>query len=235
MSATPSPAWTSAADPGFDAMVLRGVALIGVLKGFTRGVFGLGRAARGMIVRLTNEGAEPYSANSGFDFPTVVSLLRRALHLADALRARLLTPPVALALVRRRSVPKSRPTERPAEDEDYMPDDPVWLISYLRADEKTRSRYRQAIADMSDSEVVQQIYTDLASASAMLGQTEAAAQVAVLAHKAAGLLEPVTDEIGPANEAPPPPDDRQMADAGSVLPEAPCATPPLRAVGRGPP
>ncbi len=69
-----------------------GVRLLGVVSGFTRGVFQLGLEMGSVMIRLANAGKDPDSPNTGFDLAGVMRLLRRALHVADALRVRLRTP-----------------------------------------------------------------------------------------------------------------------------------------------
>jgi hypothetical protein len=244
MNTASLPPRASPTEAAFDAAVVRGVALIGVLKGFTQRVFGLGRVMKQVLDRLDKQGVDTRSANSGFDMKSISNLLRRAMHLADALRARLRTPAVALALIRPRSAPRREPIERQAGAQGYDPADPLWRITYYRADEETRAEYRQAIAEMSDCEVIEQIYSDLLCASAMLGETEEAAGVAVLGHKAAGLLAQVNETAVPADvladevlpeEVVPECADHAMSDARSDTAHAPCVRPSPPAVGRGPP
>ena len=251
MNATSSLHLASPAEAAVDVAVVRGVALIGVLKGFTRRVFGLGRVMKQVLVRLDKEGVDPHSANSGFDLMGVLNLLSRALKLADALSARLRTAAVALALVRPRSATVRREwIERQAEDrdasgggEDYMAD-PLRRISYGRTDERSCSEYRQAIADMSDREVLDVIYSHLLRASAILGETEEAARVTALGYKAAALLAEVNANEVPDDVAPPEVAlhsavsgraDRVMSDGNPEPADVPGARPPPRAVERGPP
>jgi hypothetical protein len=236
MNTVSLPHRASPAEAAFEAAVVRGVALIGVLKGFTRRVFGLGRVMKQVLVRLDQEGVDPHSANSGFDLTAVLNRLSRALHLADALYARLRTPAVTLALLmlRPRSAPRCERIAREVEDEDYDPEDPLRRISYGRGDEKIRSAYREAIEDMSDGEVVDHIISDLIWASAMLGETEEGARVVALAHKAAGLFATVKVDAAPDEVAPGHP-DYAMSDGGSDRSDGSCARPTPPAVGRGPP
>ena len=250
MNAASSLRPTSPAEAAVDVAVVRGVALIGVLKGFTRRVFGLGRVMKQVLVRLDKEGVDPHSANSGFDLMGVLNLLSRALKLADALSARLRTAAVALALVRPRSATVRREwIERQAEDggeggdEDYMAD-PLRRISYGRTDERSCSEYRQAIADMSDREVLDVIYSHLLRASAILGETEEAARVTALGYKAAALLAEVNANEVPDDVAPPEVAlhgavsgraDRVMSDGSPEPADVPGARSPPRAVERGPP
>jgi hypothetical protein len=250
MNAASSLHLASPAEAAVDVAVVRGVALIGVLKGFTRRVFGLGRVMKQVLVRLDKEGVDPHSANSGFDLMGVLNLLSRALKLADALSARLRTAAVALALVRPRSATVRREwIERQAEDggegggEDYMAD-PLRRISYGRTDERSCSEYRQAIADMSDREVLDVIYSHLLRASAILGETEEAARVTALGYKAAALLAEVNANEVPDDVAPPEVAlhsavsgraDRVMSDGSAEPADVPGSRPPPRAVERGPP
>ena len=245
MSATASPSRTSDTDPAFAAAsVLRGIGLIGVLTGLTRSVFGLGRTTKFVLARLTGEGVDPYSHNGGFDFRGVMGLLQRAVLLADALRARLRTPAVAVAMVRHKFAQRRSRIERRAEDEACTADDPLWRIAYVRGDEKIRLKYRRAITGMSDGEIIERICSDLMSASAMLEDTEAAARIAVLAHKAAMLIVPVADQTvadqtaadgAPSDPVAPPRAGRAMADGCAGEPAMAGGQPMPREVGRGPP
>jgi hypothetical protein len=238
LSAAPS------AEAAFEAAIGRGVALIGVLAGFTRRVFGLGRVAVQVVARLEKEGADPYSTDTGFDIKSAVGFLHRALHLADALRARLRTPAVLAALLRPRGAACCAPVARPAADKAGEMPLQLWQISYLRAHEDTRAAYREAIADMSDRDVIEHIYSHLLCASEMLGENREAAGVEALGHEAARLLAAVEAEVaaetvlsddGVSDEVTPPQADLVMAEAGSDSALAPPARPPLTPAGRGPP
>jgi hypothetical protein len=248
---TPSASWRSAA-------VVRGIGLIGVVKGFARGVLGLGMVMNGAIARLKHEGADPYSANAGFDFKAVLHLLQRAVLMADALRARLRTPAVGMALARfslgRASARYAPP--RPAAQPEA--DDQLSHIACARKDERLRRQLRKAIEDMSDCEVLTRIYGDLLQASAMLGETDVAQEVRALACKASALLGDEAAEVpgvvairdgAPADGARSDvaPQDG-TPDAAAKRPSAhgnpgdspgpnrvPGGRPPPREVGRGPP
>ena len=248
---TPSASWRSAA-------VVRGIGLIGVVKGFARGVLGLGMVMNGAIARLKHEGADPYSANAGFDFKAVLHLLQRAVLMADALRARLRTPAVGMALARfsvGRALTRYVPPRPAAQPET---DDQLSHIACARKDERLRRQLRKAIEDMSDREVLTRIYGDLLQASAMLGETDVAQEVLALACKASALLGDEADEVpgdvaardgAPADGAPSDgaPRDR-TPDRPAKRPAAhgnpvenpdpnrmPGAQPPPREGGRGPP
>jgi hypothetical protein len=247
----------------------RGVGLFGVVKGFARSVLGLGRVMSGAMDRLEGEGAEPMSANAGYDFPRVMELLRRAVHMADALKARLLTPVVAefIAMARFRAARTHAGTnirisardERPKVAEPACLGDIMFQINFTRSDPATRQQLRQAIADMSDREVVTYIYADLREASEMLGETKLAAQVEAMACKASALLDAAEAAAGAAAAAEEALDDAMLDRAMTWLashgtpdedldedfdedldedldPEpTPLVRPSWRTVGRGPP
>jgi hypothetical protein len=229
---TPSASWRSAA-------VVRGIGLIGVVKGFARGVLGLGMVMNGAIARLKHEGADPYSANAGFDFKAVLHLLQRAVLMADALRARLRTPAVGMALARfvaGRAFARTMPP-RPAAQPDA--DDQVSHIACARKDERLRRQLREAIEGMSDCEVLTRIHADLLQASAMLGETDVAQEVRALGCKASALLGDEADEVpgevapddGAAGTAETPPIARQGSEPEGVQ----GIRPSVPEVGRGPP
>ena len=240
--ATESPSaatWRSAA-------VVRGIGLIGVAKGLARSVVELARVMSGAVARLKHEGADPYSLNAGFDFMGVLSLLQRAVLMADALRARLRTPAVAVALARFGAARAGAGNERPqaAPKPEIAPDvqDPMWRIAYVRADKQRLQAWREAIEDMSDREVLTHIHADLLAASSMLGETDMAAEVRALGCKASALLGDEADEVVPgdvATEDGAPaatrPDVHGMSDAGEDPNRMPSARPPVPEVGRGPP
>ena len=264
MSAASSSTWANDF-PDQPASAGYGVGLIGVVKGFARSVLGLGRVMSGAMARLEGEGAEPMSANAGYDFPRVMVLLRRAVHMADALKARLFTPAVAefLAMARFRAartsasagantgVRASARDERPRAAEPACLGDILFQINFTRSDPKTRQQLQQAIENMSDREVLTYIYADLREASEMLGETKLAAQVEAMACKASTLLD-AADAAAAADEAL---DDvalemavTRVADYGDpdedldddldedFDPEpTPLVRPSWRTVGRGPP
>ena len=235
---TPTAAsWRSAA-------VVRGIGLIGVVKGFARSVLGLGQVMSGAIARLEREGADPYSANSGFDFKGVMNLLQRAVLMADALRARLRTPAVALALARFGVGRASARQERPQPAEPPELDDTMLWITYLRTDDKRRQGWREAIEGLSDREVLTHIYGDLLHAASMLGETDVAQEVRALACKASALLGDEADEVAPGDTAP----DDVSPDTAAIRPAAHATPdegpdpermqgtrPTVPEVGRGPP
>jgi hypothetical protein len=244
----------SSAEAAFEAAGGRGVALVGVLAGFTRRVFGLGRVAAQVVVRLEKEGADPYSTDTGFDIKSAVGLLQRALHLADALRARLRIPAVVAALLRPRAASGHARIARPAADKAGEMPLQLWQISYLRAHEETQAAYREAIAGMSDRDVIEHIYSHLMCASEMLGENREAAGVEALGHQAARQLaavdeRAVSDEGAPDGAVPNEivadevladamartRTDVAMADAGQRAAYAPCDGPPPPALERGPP
>jgi hypothetical protein len=237
------------------AAVVRGIGLIGVVKGFARSVLELGGVMSGAVARLKAEGGDQYSANAGFDFMGVLSLLQRAVMMADALRTRLRTPAVAVALARFWTVPAGarkespRATPRPEIEPDV--EDPLWRIAYVRGDNGQRREWLEAIEGMSDREVLTRIHANLLEASAMLGETDMAAEVRVLGGKALALLDDAADEADGQGKAEAPDDGaaRSVAPATVVtqpvahgmLDEAsdPCGVPDtrtsLREAGRRPP
>jgi hypothetical protein len=187
--------------------VLLGIGLIGVVKGFARSALGLGDVMSGVIARLKHEGADPDSANSGFDFNGVMYLLQRAVLLADALRARLRSPAVAIALARFGVSRAGAGYQRPPPAEPPELDETQGWIAYLRTDDKRRECAREAIEGLSDREVLTHIYANLLQASAMLGETDVAAEVRALGCKASALLgdeagEPATGEVAAGHGAP---------------------------------
>jgi hypothetical protein len=200
MSATSSTTWANGYSWRSPAVVL-GIGLIAVAKGFARSVLELGRVMNGAVTRLKAEGGDPYSPNAGFDFVAVLSLLQHAVLLADALKARLRTAAVAIALANARPQADQEP--------DWEPDgeDALWRIAYVRDDDRHQNATRQAIAGMSDLEVLTHIHTSLLEASAMLGETDVAAEIRVLGCKAVALLgdvadQPATGDGTPRDEAP---------------------------------
>jgi hypothetical protein len=218
--------------------------LIGVARGFARSVLGLGRAMTVAIDRLANEGAAPFSANAGYDFPRVMTLLRRAIHMADALRARLRTPAVAaaLALARFRAARAGTRGERPQAAEPARIDDIQFQITFTRSDPATRQHMREMIADMSDHAVLTYIHADLLEASSMLGEPEMEAVIRALGGKAVALLGDAADAAAPADEAAgdAAPDAVVTRPAAYASPEQvpdrePASRPAVREVGRGPP
>ena len=234
-------AFTADAHAAFAAAaVMRGVVLIGVLKGFTRGVFGLGRVMKDVIDRLKGQGVDPYSPEAGVDLKTVTALLRRALHLADALRVRLKTPAVALAMIRRGLRRRYLPRRDAVEEVESAWDDPLWFIAYRRTEDKLRGQIKRAIAEMSDGEVIDMICSDLLCASALLGETEEGARIAVLARKAAAAFTPAPDPVVSPDKVVPDevaraPAERVMADACPAWAEMSDTRPLEHAMGRGPP
>jgi hypothetical protein len=243
MSATSSSTWANGYSWRSPAVVL-GIGLIGVAKGFARSVLELGRVMNGAVTRLKAEGGDPYSPNAGFDFVAVLSLLQHAVLLADALKARLRTAAVAIALARFGAARAGARNARPQADQepDGEPDgeDALWRIAYVRDDDRHQNAMRQAIAGMSDLEVLTNIHTSLLEASAMLGETDVAAEIRVLGCKAVALL----GDVAPDNEvpgevepdtAPKRPAAHGKPDEGSDPDPTPAAQPPLREVGRGPP
>jgi len=243
MNAASSTDWT-AGSPDETASAAYGVGLIGVAKGFARSVLGLGRVMSGTIARLTNEGADPHSANSGFDFMAVLNLLQRAVMLADALKARLLTPAVTAAMARFRAVRSFAGQARPQAAAQPEADDTLWRIAYVRADKQRRQGWLEAIEDMSDREVLTHIYATLRQASAMLGDTAVAAQVEALACKASALLGDEADEVAPGHGTPSHvtpettvtrPVVHETSDEGPHPQRTLGVRPPWRTVGRGPP
>jgi hypothetical protein len=245
MSVASSTTWANGYSWRSPAVVL-GIGLIGVAKGFARSVLELGRVMNGAVTRLKAEGGDPYSPNAGFDFVAVLSLLQHAVLLADALKARLRTAAVAIALARFGAARAGARNARPQADQepDGEPDgeDALWRIAYVRDDDRHQNAMRQAIAGMSDLEVLTNIHTSLLEASAMLGETDVAAEIRVLGCKAVALLgdvapdNEVPDEVAP-DTAPTRPAAHGKPDEGSESdPDpTPAARTPLREVGRGPP
>lgn len=247
MSASSSTTWATrspAATSWRSAAVIRGIGLIGVAKGFARSVLGLGQVMSGAVARLKAEGGNPYSANAGFDFVAVLSLLQRAVLMADALRARLRTPAVAIALARFATGRAGARNERPQADAEPDTDDALWRIAYVRGDKQRLQGWRQAIEEMSDREVLTYIHADLLAASEMLGETDVAAEIRALGCKASALLSDDADEVAPAAAAPgnPVSDTATARVAIDSMPDedpepdrTQITRPNLRAVGRGPP
>jgi hypothetical protein len=240
-----SPCQTPCQTPGRSPAVVRGIGLIGVVRGFARSVLGLGRAMSSAFDRLENEGVEPFSANAGYDFSRVMILLRRAIHMADALRERLRTPAVAatLALARFRARAGER-NERPLPAQPAELDDIMFQITFTRSDPETRQHVRKMIADMPDREVLTYIHADLLEASSILGEPEMEAVVRALGGKAVALLGDEADAVAPGNAVPggvapdtmvTRPAVHGRADEGPDMDPTQGARPMVREVGRGPP
>ena len=231
----------SGAFPCGTAAVARDVGLFGVVKGFARSVLGLGRVMSGAVARLKDEGADPHSANSGFDFKAVLHLLQRAVLMADALRARLRTPELAVVLARFRAVrtaavrtePPQAPVAQPEADETLR------QIACARNDERLRRQLRQVIEGMSDREVLTYIYADLREASERLGDTAVAKRIEALGCKASALLGDEPDEVVPSGVAPERMATRPVAyadpDEGPAPERVMGVRPAWRTTGRGPP
>jgi hypothetical protein len=252
MSATSSSTWangSSGQSSWRSPAVMLGIGLIGVAKGFARSVLELGRVMNGAAARLKHEGGDPYSPNAGFNLVGVLSLLQHAVLLADALKARLRTAAVAIALARFGAARAGARNARPQSDEEPDAEDALWRIAYVRGDDRQQNAMRQAIAGMSDLEVVTHIHTSLLEASAMLGETDVAAEIRMLGCKAVALLGDLADAAAPGEVVP---DGAASGDAASdtaatrpaghgTPDEAsdpdrpPAARPPPREVGRGPP
>jgi hypothetical protein len=247
MSAASSSTWASPSSRQSrwrSPAVLLGIGLIGVVRGFARSALGLGDVMSGVIARLKHDGANPDSANAGFDFQGVLNLLQRAVLLADALRARLRTPAVAIALARFAAPRAGVGHDRPPPAEQPELDETRSWIAYLRSDDMRRQGARAAIEGLSDREVLTYIHANLLQASAMLGETDVAAEVRALGCKALALLGDEADEVVPDDGAP---DSiasdtaatrtaaHEMSDDVPDPQETTGTRPTVREVGRGPP
>jgi hypothetical protein len=166
--------------------------------------------------------------------------------MADALRARLRTPELAVVLARFRAVRSAAVRTEPPQAPVAQPeaDETLRQIACARNDERLRRQLRQAIEGMSDREVLAYIYADLRQASEMLGDTAVAKQVEALGCKASALLGDEPDEVGQGHEAPShvAPDRAATRPAAYADPdEGPApervmgVRPAWRTTGRGPP
>jgi hypothetical protein len=92
--------------------------------------------------------------------------------------------------------------ERPRAAARAEVDDTLDQIDCARTDERLRRQLREAIEGKTDREVLTFIYADLLKASAMLGETDVAAEIRALGCKAVALLGDQADAAAPG-EVPP--------------------------------
>jgi hypothetical protein len=242
------PAGYPAGDPAGDpagAAVTRAIALIRVVGRLARSMFALGMSVKRRVDTARSEGREATIPGRSVTLRGVIAVVRKALLVADALRWRLRTPEVRMAMQPR---PKAvvaatelaadaQPAPKPKYERKVRwpaaPDmrDPLAQLLERRRHPEAVASMRQMVSTMTDAEALNMIFTYLLTAAEMLGDVAATQRIEALIAQAVALFEGEDAEtVVPQVCGAIAPEDRVVEEP---VAEAPAVAPD--ATGRGPP